>query len=98
MKHETAAFSIPFLVRVSSFNRHNVHKECVASVQRVLTKQKANFAVVGREELDRQHIAQVGTVGVCLLSCRSTAVAFLTCFPCRKIVFSMLSSFSAPGQ
>ncbi|CAM9667604.1 unnamed protein product [Ascophyllum nodosum] len=43
-------------------NRHNVHKECVASVQRVLTKQKANFAVVGREELDRQHIAQVDLV------------------------------------
>lgn len=47
--------------RLHSSLRHDIHQECVASVQRVLRKEKADFALVGREELDRQHIAQVGT-------------------------------------
>ncbi|CAM9886509.1 unnamed protein product [Pylaiella littoralis] len=43
-------------------NRHDIHRECVSSVERVLAKQKAEYAVVGREELDRQHISQVDLV------------------------------------
>ncbi|CAM9849012.1 unnamed protein product, partial [Hapterophycus canaliculatus] len=43
-------------------NRHDSHRECVASVERVLNKQKAEYALVGREELDRQHISQVDLV------------------------------------
>ena len=54
----TALFFFPVLMSRYVF-RHDIHRECVASVVRVLTKQKADYAVVGREELDRQHISQV---------------------------------------
>lgn len=47
---------------IHSSVRHDIHQECVASVQRVLRKERADFAIVGREELDRQHIAQVGNL------------------------------------
>lgn len=39
--------------------RHDIHRECVASVERVLGKQKADYTLVGREELGRQHISRV---------------------------------------
>lgn len=38
---------------------HDIHRECVASVERVLTRHKSEYALVGREELDRQHISKV---------------------------------------
>lgn len=38
---------------------HDIHRECVASVKRVLTRHKSEYALVGREELDRQHISKV---------------------------------------
>ncbi|CAM9787192.1 unnamed protein product [Ectocarpus fasciculatus] len=43
-------------------NRHDIHRECVASVERVLTRHKSEYALVGREELDRQHISKVDLV------------------------------------
>eukprot|EP00903_Cladosiphon_okamuranus_P020843 g19143.t1 len=43
-------------------NRHDIHRECVASVQRVLGRQKAEYTLVGREELGRQHISRVDLV------------------------------------
>lgn len=43
-------------------NRHNIHQECVATVKHVLSKHKADFTIVGREELHRQHISKVDLV------------------------------------
>jgi hypothetical protein len=54
-------------------NRYMVHRECVAAVQTILESHNVRYCVVGREELDRQHISNadlVVAVGVsfeCLL-------------------------------
>jgi len=40
-------------------NRHQSHKECVKDLADLLTKMNVQFKMVGREELDRQHLKGV---------------------------------------
>jgi hypothetical protein len=39
-----------------------VHKECVKDLSELLTRMDVDFAMVGREELDRQHLKDVDLV------------------------------------
>jgi hypothetical protein len=37
-------------------HRHQVHKECVRDLTELLESLNVNFSMIGREELDRQHL------------------------------------------
>ncbi len=52
-------------------HRHQVHKECVQDLSDLLRRMDVDFSMVGREELDRQHLKNadlVVAVGGCVLS------------------------------
>jgi hypothetical protein len=37
-------------------NRHMIHRECVSAVLQALDKESVRYTMVGREEMDRQHL------------------------------------------
>jgi len=43
-------------------HRHQVHKECVQDLSDLLRRMDVDFSMVGREELDRQHLKNVDLV------------------------------------
>lgn len=43
-------------------NRHMIHRECVDSVRSLLHRLGATYNIIGREELDRQHLSNVDLV------------------------------------
>lgn len=66
---------------------HDIHRECVASVERVLTRHKSEYALVGREELDRQHISKVRGDATRWENCYSTtgSVAMKTWYHALRV-------------
>ena len=43
-------------------NRYDIHTRCVDGVKAILDSHGVEYTVVGREELDRQHIARADLV------------------------------------
>lgn len=67
-------------------HRHQVHRECVQDLSDLLRRMDVDFRMIGREELDRQHLKNadlVVAVGGCVrlvfvpcrvVSCRESVV------------------------